>query len=100
MSRVRTVPNFGALPEFGGRRRKKLARAQDQRAGDLVKARPRRSTSKQYVFGVLEVGRKGGFSVNGIAVAHSRIEVLRSNEKRLLKIFLKTRGHCHFCGDE
>jgi hypothetical protein len=27
------------------------------------------------------------------------ISVLRGNEKSLLKIFLKTQGYCHFCGD-
>src|SRR5229473_7025281 len=67
--------------------------------GDLVKARPRRRPRHRYIFGALSIGKKHGFTVNGVSVRH-RVEVLKGNEKRLFKIFLKTDGHCHFCGDE
>jgi hypothetical protein len=66
--------------------------------GDLVRARPRRGPRSRHIFGILSIGKKRGFSVNGVAVKR-RIDVLHGNERRLLKIFLKTEGHCHFCGD-
>jgi hypothetical protein len=69
------------------------------REGDLVKAKPRRGPRNRQLFGALTVGKKQGYAVNGIAVKH-QVEVLEGNDKRLLRIFLKTEGHCHFCGDE
>jgi hypothetical protein len=68
--------------------------------GDFVKARLRRSSGDRYLFGPLRIGKKGGFSVNNVSVRQGGLQVLEGNEKRLLKIFLKTEGHCHFCGDE
>ncbi len=74
-------------------------KAKTPEEGDLVKARPRQSTGWRYEYGVLAIGAKGGFSVNGVPVHHRGTEVVRGYERRLLKIFLKTEGHCHFCGD-
>lgn len=50
------------------------------------------------MYGRLIVGNKGGYRIKDVPV--HRVLVLRGYEKRLLKIFLKTNGHCHFCGDE
>src|SRR5438270_10634283 len=78
----------------------KPAKSRTPKDGDLVKARPRQATGRRYEHGVLSIGAKGGFTVNGVAVHHRGAEVLGGYERRLLKIFLKTEGHCHFCGDE
>src|SRR5438105_13177574 len=65
----------------------------------MVKARPRRGHTR-LVFGILRIGKKDGLMIGKVAVRHRGIVVLTGNEKRLLKIYLKTDGHCHFCGDE
>lgn len=68
--------------------------------GELVKARPLRRGNRRQLFGKLTVGKKGGRRVNKVAVDPASIVVLRGYERGLLKVFIKTNGHCHFCGDE
>ena len=48
----------------------------------------------------MRVGKKDGFVSGKVAVRHTGVVVLTGNEKHLLRIYLKTGGHCHFCGDE
>lgn len=53
-----------------------------------------------FEYGKLTADSKGCLNVNGVAVRRRGIQILTGNDRRLAKVFLKTRGHCHFCGDE
>jgi hypothetical protein len=78
----------------------KVSKTEIPKDGDLVKALPRGAGRRRHIFGKLRVGKKGGYRINDIAVDRRGIQVLTGYEKSLLKVFLKTNGHCHFCGDE
>jgi HNH endonuclease len=55
------------------------------------------------VIGPLEQSRLGGaiaYRGEQWEIDRATVSVVRGERKRLLKVFLKTQGHCHFCGDE